>query len=287
MGPPFYAGPRGAPAALIVVFGLVFYAWLLGRCGSAGGTGFPPVPPLQGPRAAFRCGVNTSPNFRAGAASGLNMGQSTGSLQPVRLDVHPADCASLTRVRVKNREAVRAFAVQLAADDRVLAAFLGGSLASGTDDEFSDLDLYVVARPETYDALLSDHAGLLKAMGSPLFHHVTPDFEALGFPMVHFALEGGVSGEIAICHPGSMMRTHGGPYEVLHDPEGILAGVVFPLIPMEGAAQEQAGVAQGEQFHYQLAKIVARVARAPAARRDEAIRALRRAADALERTKER
>ena len=83
------------------------------------------------------------------------------------------------------------------------------------------------------------------------------------------------------------MRTHGGPYEVLHDPEGILAGVVFPLIPMEGAAQEQAGVAQGEQFHYQLAKIVARVARAPAARRDEAIRALRRAADALERTKER
>lgn len=209
-------------------------------------------------------------------------GQSTGSLQPVLLDAHAADCASLTRVRVKNREAVRAFAVQVGADYRVLAAFLGGSLATGTDDEFSDLDLYVVARPETYDALVSDHAGLLAAMGSQLFHDVTPDFEGLGFPMVHFALEGGVSGEIAICHPGSMMRTHGGPYEVLYDPEGILAGVVFPLVAMESPAQDQARVAQGERFHYQLAKMVARLARGPAARHAAAIRALRRAADALE-----
>jgi predicted nucleotidyltransferase len=188
-------------------------------------------------------------------------------------------------MRVQNLDAVRAFAVQTAADDRVLAAFLGGSLAKGTDDAFSDLDLYVVAHPETYDALVSDHAGLLPAMGTPLYHHVTADFEGLGFLMVHFALEGGVSGEIAICHPRSMMRTHGGPYQVLHDPERILAGVVFPLAPLEGAAQDQARVAQGEPFHYQLAKIVAHVARAPAARRDEAIRALRRAADTLERAK--
>ena len=186
-------------------------------------------------------------------------------------------------MRVRNREAVRAFAVRTAVDDRVLAAFLGGSLASGTDDEFSDLDLYVVARPESYDALVSDHAGLLAAMGSTLYHHVTPDFEGLGFPMVHFALEGGVSGEIAICDQGSMMRTHGGPYEVLHDPEGILAGVVFPLLPIEGAAQDQAQLTQGEQFHYELAKLVARVARSQTGGRGEAIRALRRAVAALER----
>ena len=115
-------------------------------------------------------------------------------------------------------------------DDRVVAAFLGGSLAAGRADDHSDLDLYVVAREDACTELVERRREFVAAWGDPVFTDVTPDFEGLEFDMLHFVLADGVTGELAIGHPGNFRRVHGGPYLVLVDKAGVLDGVEFPLV---------------------------------------------------------
>ena len=57
-------------------------------------------------------------------------------------------------------------------------------------------------------------------MGDPELVDDHPDFEGLGFDLVHFELAGGVSGEVAYAHTGNFMEMHGGPYEVSGRPDG-------------------------------------------------------------------
>ena len=111
----------------------------------------------------------------------------------------------------------------------MLAAFLGGSFAAGRATESSDVDVYVLSREGEYDRLWRRRRALVEAMGEPVVVVDVPDFDGLGFDLVHFELEDGVTGEIAFGHRGNMMRMHGGPHVVLFDPTGLLDGVEFPL----------------------------------------------------------
>lgn len=115
-------------------------------------------------------------------------------------------------------------------DERVVAAFLGGSLAAGRADEHSDLDLYVIAQEDACAELVARRQDFVAAWGDPVFVDVTPDFEGLGFDMLHFVLADGQHGEIAIAHPGDFRRIHGGPHRVLVDKARVLEGVEFPLL---------------------------------------------------------
>ena len=126
-------------------------------------------------------------------------------------------------------------------DPRVVAAFLGGSLAAGRADEYSDLDLYVVAHEKACAELVEHSQEFVAAWGDPAFVDVTPDFEGLGFDMLHFVLTDGVNGEVAIAHPGSFRRTHGGPHRVLVDKAGVLEGVEFPLASQSPEERRAAG----------------------------------------------
>ncbi|MGH3148376.1 MAG: aminoglycoside 6-adenylyltransferase [Rubrobacter sp.] len=54
-------------------------------------------------------------------------------------------------------------------DDRVLGLVLGGSLARGGADFYSDVDLYVVVRDESFDAAFAERDAVARAIGSPLF----------------------------------------------------------------------------------------------------------------------
>ena len=121
------------------------------------------------------------------------------------------------------------FAAAAEQEPRVLAAFLGGSLAAGTADPVSDLDLYVVARAEDYASFFADREAFVRSWAEPLFLAETLDFEGLGFDMTHFVLGDGVHGELAFGHEGNFLALHGGPYEVLVDKVGLLDGVTFPL----------------------------------------------------------
>ncbi len=54
-------------------------------------------------------------------------------------------------------------------DDRVVGMILGGSLARGTADFYSDVDLYVVAHDGSFDAVFDKREAAARAAGSPLF----------------------------------------------------------------------------------------------------------------------
>jgi predicted nucleotidyltransferase len=52
-------------------------------------------------------------------------------------------------------------------DERVMAAFLGGSYARGTADAHSDLDLYVITTDGAFDAFCVERAAFIRNLGEP------------------------------------------------------------------------------------------------------------------------
>jgi hypothetical protein len=124
-----------------------------------------------------------------------------------------------------HRAAINSFVRACQGDVRVVAAFLGGSHVAGTDDEYSDLDLYLVVGDEDYDAFFAGRRAFLGHIGDPVF---LEDFSGFGFDMVVFIFSGGVEGELALGRASGFDHIHGGSFEVLVDKEGILEGKVFP-----------------------------------------------------------
>jgi predicted nucleotidyltransferase len=53
-------------------------------------------------------------------------------------------------------------------DKRVIGLVLGGSLAHGVADSYSDVDLYIVARDESFDAVFEERGAVALALGTPL-----------------------------------------------------------------------------------------------------------------------
>ena len=51
----------------------------------------------------------------------------------------------------RHRVIMNRFVAACQADERVVAAFLGGSYARGTADAYSDLDLYLITTDAMYD----------------------------------------------------------------------------------------------------------------------------------------
>jgi hypothetical protein len=129
------------------------------------------------------------------------------------------------------------FTEACAADELVAAAFLGGSFAAATHDEFSDLDLYLATEDDDYDAFFARREGFVRSWSDPVFLDTTVDFEGFGFDMLHFVLADGVYGEIAMGRRSNLLSLHGGPHEVLVDKAALLDGVTFPLY--EPASEER------------------------------------------------
>jgi hypothetical protein len=121
-------------------------------------------------------------------------------------------------------------------DTRVVAAFLGGSHAARTADEYSDLDLYLVVNDQNYEAFFAERRAFLGRLGEPVFFE---DFSDFGFDMVVFIFSNGEEGELALGRASGLDHIHGGPFEVLVDKEGILEGHVFPLHRPSQAEQRE------------------------------------------------
>jgi predicted nucleotidyltransferase len=117
------------------------------------------------------------------------------------------------------------FVAACQADERVVAAFLGGSYARGTTDEYSDLDFYLITTDEAYDDFFAGREAFLRLLGEPVF---LEDFHDYGFDMVFFIFSDGTEGELDLGRESHFHHIHGGPYRVLLDKKRILAGAVFP-----------------------------------------------------------
>jgi predicted nucleotidyltransferase len=68
-----------------------------------------------------------------------------------------------------HRELLGRAVARLQDDARVVALVLGGSLAHGAADPYSDVDLYVVVRDGAFDGVLAERDAIAEAVGSPLF----------------------------------------------------------------------------------------------------------------------
>ena len=111
------------------------------------------------------------------------------------------------------------------ADERVVAAFIGGSYARGKTDAYSDLDLYLITSDETYVDFTTSIEVFMRRLGEPLFLEVYNDY---GFDLVLFIFANGTEGELGLGRESHFTHIHGGLYKVLLDKKGILAGAVFP-----------------------------------------------------------
>ena len=69
-----------------------------------------------------------------------------------------------------NHQAVtERFVAACQADERVVAAFLGGSYGAGKADVHSDLDLFLITTDETYEAFCAERENFVRHLGEPLF----------------------------------------------------------------------------------------------------------------------
>ena len=123
----------------------------------------------------------------------------------------------------ENAEAViEQLVAACAADDRVAAVFLGGSLARGEADEYSDIDLCVIVRDEAYPDVIAGRDAFVRAVGEPLF------LEDFGHDHMAFAiLADGTELELNFFRASDLETIRPGPHRVLLDKDAILTGVTF------------------------------------------------------------
>jgi predicted nucleotidyltransferase len=107
-------------------------------------------------------------------------------------------------------------------DERVVAAFLGGSLAAGKADEWSDLDIYLITTDEAYEGFVADRKAFIRRLGQAVF------LEDFDLPhTLFFIFADGTEGELGSGRESRFLDMHKGSYKILLDKKGILAGVTF------------------------------------------------------------
>ena len=107
-------------------------------------------------------------------------------------------------------------------DERILAAFLGGSLARDHADAFSDVDLCVITRDDAFDDVVAERMVLIERVGRPVF---VEDWGSSN--MVSFVLADGTEAEIFFGREGALDDLRPGRHRTLFDRDGILEGVTF------------------------------------------------------------
>jgi Streptomycin adenylyltransferase len=110
------------------------------------------------------------------------------------------------------------------ADERVVVAFLGGSYARGTPDGYSDLDFGLIVTDEAYDDFLTGREAFIRLLGESVF---LEDYHGSGADFVFSIFSDGTEGELALGRESHFAHIHVGPYRVLLDKKGILAGAMF------------------------------------------------------------
>ena len=149
------------------------------------------------------------------------------------------------------QQIVSRFLAACQADERIVAAFLGGSYARHEADEFSDLDLFFVTTDEAYDAFLAEKESFARRMGEPLF------LDDFGVPYGYcFILSDGSEGEFWFGRARDIQDIYSGPYKVLLDKKNVLSGQPFPMRTADQARQVVLLRRQVDWFWHELAHFI-------------------------------
>ena len=137
------------------------------------------------------------------------------------------------------------------ADDRIVAAFLGGSYARNDADKFSDLDLYFVTTDKAYEDFLIEKESFVRRLGEPIF------LEDFGVPHGYcFIFSNTTEGEFWFGRESKFKDIYSGPYKALFDKMDILTGEVFPTHMANQAKQIELLRRQINWFWHELSHFI-------------------------------
>ena len=125
------------------------------------------------------------------------------------------------RVQPIHQTYLNRFVEACRSDDRVLAALLVGSYVKGRNDEYSDLDLYMITEDEAYDGVVRERDSFVRVLGEPAFME---DFDLPGILFLIFP--DGAEVEISYLPESQLSQVFNEPNQVLLDKKNITAGVV-------------------------------------------------------------
>jgi predicted nucleotidyltransferase len=143
------------------------------------------------------------------------------------------------------------------ADERIVAAFLGGSRARGEADEYSDIDLCLITTDEAYEEVVSDRQDIIEQLGEPLF------LEDFGHEdLVFFILADGAEAELFFGRESGLHEIHGvGPFRILLDKRGIFTDAAFPVREPDRAEQIESLRRLLHWFWHDLSHLIAALGR--------------------------
>jgi predicted nucleotidyltransferase len=121
-------------------------------------------------------------------------------------------------------QVIARFADACSSDDRVMAAFVGGSIARGEEDQHSDIDLCVVTADAEADDVFADREAFVARLGTPLF------LEDWGHesPEVFVILEDGTDVEVFFVPESRIHEMQVGPILAVIDRTGLLTNLEVP-----------------------------------------------------------
>lgn len=126
------------------------------------------------------------------------------------------------QLRSNHQAFVERFVNACQADDRIIAAFLGGSYAKGYADAYSDIDLSVITTDDSFQEFLNARESFLRSLGELVF---LEDFDHPENAFYIFA--DGTEGELYIGRQDQLSQIHAGQVHPLVDKKNILEGAVF------------------------------------------------------------
>ncbi len=136
------------------------------------------------------------------------------------------------QLRPNQKTFVDRFVAACLADNRVVAAFLGGSNVKGSADAYSDVDLCVITTDQSFEEFFDQREAFLRLLGNLVF---LEDFDSPDISFYIFADD--TEGELNFGSESRLDKIHSGPFKILVDKKNILAGTTFP--PFEPPASER------------------------------------------------
>jgi predicted nucleotidyltransferase len=126
------------------------------------------------------------------------------------------------QLRPSHQAFIARFVKACQADERIVAAFLGGSNAKGYADAFSDVDLCVITTDSSFEEFCKERESFLESLGDLVF---LEDFDLPDIAFYIFADD--TEGELYFGSESRLDHIHSGPFRPLVDKRNILEGVVF------------------------------------------------------------
>jgi predicted nucleotidyltransferase len=136
-------------------------------------------------------------------------------------------------------------------DDRIAAAFLGGSNAKGYADAYSDVDLCVITTDEAFEDFLKEREVFLRSLGDLVF---LEDFDKP--TSVFYIYADDTEGELNIAREGRLGDIHSGPFHILLDKKHILEGAEFPEGVPDSSKQTEKLLSQIQLFWHELSHFI-------------------------------